>query len=219
MGVKIIIIGLGGIGGALANLVWKGFNHPETLLVLIDGDSYEERNAGRQYFTQIGYNKARSWSDRIDAEGAKCETTPIDTFFDPNNINNLQISNDDIVLLCVDNHRARKFVNDICKKLNRITLISGGNEYWDGNVQFFVNVGGELVAGDYLDTYHPEINEAEAPKEDGCDTGDGQLLMVNSLVASVMFCLLSNITRDLIPTYSEVYLDAKEMKVEPVTRR
>src|SRR3989304_3908143 len=48
----------------------------------------------------------------------------------------------DTVFLGVDNHKTRKVVSDYCEKLATVTLISGGNDFNDGNVQVHIREGG-----------------------------------------------------------------------------
>jgi tRNA A37 threonylcarbamoyladenosine dehydratase len=56
---RVVLVGAGGIGTWLAEgvvrlLEWK---YPGSALIIVDGDSYEQRNLERQSFTQVG-NKA-----------------------------------------------------------------------------------------------------------------------------------------------------------------
>ena len=63
---NIKIIGLGGVGSILAgrmarflNYMNVGSHHHESVnIVLIDGDTYEEKNRQRQEFSEVGGNKA-----------------------------------------------------------------------------------------------------------------------------------------------------------------
>lgn len=55
---RVVIIGLGGIGGALVEPLCRFLNFDEKnewQVVLVDGDVYEERNATRQSFGQHGF--------------------------------------------------------------------------------------------------------------------------------------------------------------------
>jgi molybdopterin/thiamine biosynthesis adenylyltransferase len=118
----------------------------------------------------------------------------------------------DIVLLAVDNHRARALVDRHLGSLDDATLISGGNDETDGNVQLVRRRDGWSVDG-HLTEIHPEIGMAteEEPRGDGCQVMAAerpQLLVTNLMVASAMLsCLWQINERGSVP-YSEVYLDA-----------
>ncbi|HYU48736.1 MAG TPA: hypothetical protein VEO91_02250, partial [Candidatus Limnocylindria bacterium] len=91
------------------------------------------------------------------------------------------------------------------------TLISGGNDETDGNVQLVRRRDGWSVDG-HLTEIHPEIGMAteEEPRGD-CQVMAAeppQLLVTNLMVASAMLsCLWQISERGSVP-YSEVYLDA-----------
>jgi hypothetical protein len=96
--------------------------------------------------------------------------------------------------------------------LEDATLISGGNDETDGNVQLVRRRDGWSVDG-HLTEIHPEIGMAieEEPRGDGCQMMAAerpQLLATNLMVASAMLsCLWQINERGSVP-YSEVYLDA-----------
>jgi molybdopterin/thiamine biosynthesis adenylyltransferase len=54
----------------------------------------------------------------------------------------MAIREDDVVFMGVDNHATRKFVSDRCEELNNVVLISGGNDYKDGNVITYIRQNG-----------------------------------------------------------------------------
>jgi hypothetical protein len=93
------------------------------------------------------------------------------------------------------------------------TLISGGNDETDGNVQLVRRRDGYSMDG-HLVEIHPEIGEAathEEPRGNGCQVlavERPQLLVANLMVASAMLNCLWQITERGSVPYSEVYLDA-----------
>ncbi len=101
---------------------------------------------------------------------------------------------------------------DISDRSTDATLISGGNDETDGNVQLVRRRDGWSVDG-HLTEIHPEIGMAteEEPRGDGCQVMAAerpQLLVTNLMVASAMLsCLWQISERGSVP-YSEVYLDA-----------
>ena len=213
---RIVIIGLGGIGGLLANLVWKLCDNPQNELILIDGDEFELGNMPRQYFKKIG-NKAECWTKMISDFSPTCHVSYLPEFYP----GSYRISDGDIVLIGVDNHYVRRLINEDCKKLRNITVISGGNELTDGNAQFFVIKDGTKVAGDFLDTYHPEIAKAEPEKKkEGCDRRpEPQFLVTNNFVVSAMVNILWTVLNGILPTYSEVYVDVERNQIMPIFRQ
>ena len=93
-----------------------------------------------------------------------------------------------------------------------MTLISGGNDETDGNVQLVRRRDGYSVDG-HLVEIHPEIGQAA-----GADVMPGtgcaalaaerpQLVVTNLMVASAMLNCLWAVTEQGSVPYSEVYLD------------
>ena len=210
---RLVILGLGGIGSHLAEpacrlLVYSGC-HPERVL-LIDGDGYEERNRERQRVLQDG-NKATATKAVL---GVLFKDLAIDAkavYLDAANAFIL-IREGDIVLVGVDNHATRKLVSDHAQTLNDVTVISGGNELTDGNVQIQQRVGGKNLHPP-LDFRHPEIEKPadKNPADIGCDVavkqGLPQLLTVNLTIAAMMLNILTLIVQGRVVPYDEVYFD------------
>ncbi|MGH2604524.1 MAG: hypothetical protein ACRDJ9_34690, partial [Dehalococcoidia bacterium] len=122
------------------------------------------------------------------------------------------IRDDDVVLLAVDNHWTRFVVDKHLATLDEVTLISGGNDETDGNVQLVRRRYDEYVDGS-LAEIHAEIGratEAEFAARNGCERQTGerpQLVVTNLMVASAMLnCLWAVLERGSV-SYSEVYLD------------
>lgn len=61
---KIALIGAGGIANFLAHPLALSLSSSDSLTV-IDGDIFEEKNAGRQPFCEPGQPKARVLADRM----------------------------------------------------------------------------------------------------------------------------------------------------------
>ncbi|NJD28472.1 MAG: hypothetical protein FIA92_09255, partial [Chloroflexi bacterium] len=118
----------------------------------------------------------------------------------------------DLVLLAVDNHPTRALVDRHVATLSDATLISGGNDETDGNVQLVRRRDAWSVDG-HLTEIHPEIGEADGDGTSGVDgclahvAEQPQLLATNLMVASAMLsCLWQLLETGSVP-YSEVYLD------------
>jgi len=213
---SIKIIGLGGVGSVLCEKIARFLNYATDInakLTLVDGDSYESKNYQRQEFTQMG-NKSR-----IKGGDLENKFPNIDLDYYPAYINNVNINevikSDDIVFLCVDNHKTRMITSKYCNMLSNITLISGGNEFTDGNVQIYVRKGGKDLTPD-LCSYHPEIaNPADKlPEEMSCEelaNSDPQLYFTNVWVATLMCAAFYNVVIKNNIGPSEIYFDMTQM--------
>jgi molybdopterin/thiamine biosynthesis adenylyltransferase len=209
---RIVLVGLGGIGSQLLpSLVrYVAFRpEPRPMLVLVDGDSYEPGNRTRQVFPEsaIGSNKAEALAEvyrGLTMQG-------IADYLTEANVATV-IRDGDAVLLAVDNHWSRFVVDRHLATLDEVTLISGGNDETDGNVQLVRRRGGQFVDGS-LAEIHVEIGratEAEFAARNGCERQieeRPQLVVTNLMVASAMLnCLWAVLERGSV-SYSEVYLD------------
>jgi hypothetical protein len=209
---RIVLVGLGGIGSQLVpSLVrYLAFRpEPRPLLVLVDGDAYEPGNRTRQVFpeTAIGTNKAEALAEVY--RGLTVQA--VADYLTGENVGAI-IRDGDLVLLAVDNHWSRFLVDRHLAGLQEVTLISGGNDETDGNVQLVRRRGGQFVDGS-LAEIHVEIGratEAEFAARNGCERQveeRPQLVVTNLMVASAMLnCLWAVLERGSV-SYSEVYLD------------
>lgn len=210
---RIVLVGLGGIGSQLLpSLVrYLAFRpEPRPVLVLVDGDAYEPANQTRQVFPDgaIGSNKAEALA--MAYHGGLTIQAVADYLTD-DNVAEL-IRDGDLVLLAVDNHWTRSVVDRHLACLDEVTLVSGGNDETDGNVQLVRRRGGAFVDGS-LAEIHSEIGratEAEFAARNGCERQAEerpQLVVTNLMVASAMLnCLWAVLERSSV-SYSEVYLD------------
>jgi molybdopterin/thiamine biosynthesis adenylyltransferase len=218
MAERVVLIGCGGIGSQLLPPLARYLAHrpePRPLLVLVDGDVFEAGNRNRQACetTDLGLNKAEVAARAARASGLAVAAIP--EFVDEANVASI-VREGDLVLLAVDNHRARALVDRHLLSIEQATLISGGNDETDGNVQLVRRRDGYSVDG-HLVEIHPEIGElalAEEPAGLGCavlaDTHP-QLLVTNLFVASAMLAVLwAVLERGSVP-YSEVYLDVTRL--------
>lgn len=213
---EIKVIGLGGIGTHLIGPLCRYLESSmtETRITLIDGDSFESGNAERQDFPALG-NKALVTAHRIKNlfPNLRIEAKP---WYITEENAFLCIKDGDVVFLCVDNHKTRKLVCDRLSELNEALLISGGNEYADGNIQVYVRREGKDVCPPI--TYlHPEIETPKdrSPAEMSCEelskSGAPQLIFTNLVAAAWMlsaFWLIINQLSGEVP-YSEQYFDLK----------
>jgi molybdopterin/thiamine biosynthesis adenylyltransferase len=120
---KIYIVGVGGIGSFLLNLIDKNeFLFPlETEIVLIDGDKLEKKNLSRQLFSKFGVGKYKS--DLLVNQYKNRYILSIPKYID----DSFPFDDNSIVFCCADNHGTRNNLLTACDNQN-FSLIIGGNE-------------------------------------------------------------------------------------------
>jgi molybdopterin/thiamine biosynthesis adenylyltransferase len=220
---KVLIIGLGGIGTILSELISRFLNYKQDLegstLILIDGDKYEVKNYIRQSFNNLG-NKAESKAADLKQKFQNITINSIPQFITKDTVN--LITENDVVFMGVDNHKTRKLVSEYCKTLQNVILISGGNEYTDGSSQLYIRKEGQDLTPD-LCAYHPEIRNAadKSPEELSCEEleiSEPQLLFTNVTAAITMCWLFYNAVIEKDIKKSEVYFDILKMAVDSKQR-
>ena len=149
---RFVLVGCGGIGSQLLAPLVRYLVHSsrEALLVLVDGDVFEHGNALRQEFpaSAVGANKAEALAGWVREAGLACQAVPL--YLDEANVGDV-VREGDVVLLAVDNHRTRALVDRHICSLSEATLISGGNDEIDGNVQLVRRRNGVSLDGTLRD--------------------------------------------------------------------
>lgn len=152
MSKRYIIIGAGGVGIPLTEMVVRqlNFEEPGSGLIIVDGDSYEEKNKTRQKFSKMG-NKAVVLAE--DLAPQFLETTVIGlpkwiiadedeaNAYDPSQEESADgsevagkiaatqlLSEGDVVFAVVDNFAARKIIFEAAAKIDNIDVFTGGND-------------------------------------------------------------------------------------------
>ncbi len=234
---RAVVIGLGGIGSFLLSGLAPFLNYSldPWELVLVDGDKYEPHNHTRQAFTELG-PKADVQATWVATNYSKLVVSPVPKYISATGEKDTQVIDQvvktgDTVFSCVDNHKTRKVISKHCASLENVVLISGGNEYHDGNVQIFVCREGKNLTAT-LDKYHPEIAKPKdkMPHELSCDeaaVSSPQVIFSNFMAASLMLNAFYSMIRanhiDEINAVtleeSEVYFDIIANKVMPRVRK
>lgn len=202
---RAVVIGIGGVGKFLLSALARFMAYDqkrEWELVLVDGDEYEVRNATRQAFSRIG-NKAEVTAEELRAQFPELvvEATPAYVAAERSEAHedharltvpiSQVVQEGDWVFVCVDNHATRKLISDHAQTLREVRVISGGNDFQDGNVQVFVRKSGNNLFPP-LTAHHPEIREPEdkPPHAMSCEelaqAGAPQLIFANFLAAALM---------------------------------
>lgn len=202
---NIYVIGAGGIASALIRPLKRYLG--QVPITVIDGDITEDKNADRQEGI-TGVSKATYWAQAIEGLQAVTE------YVTPSNIDKLIPKKEDsIIFACVDNHATRKLLQDHCKKMQSVILISGGNELFTGDVRIFIRQG-RRDKTPRIDHLQPEIQNPtdKRPDEVSCSElveSEPQILFMNNAVAAAMLNTLHFID-DI--DYNVVYIDIKQNK-------
>ena len=223
---RIVIVGLGGIGTIFVNRLCRFINYSKAEMLrdvhlhLVDGDEYEEKNYERQEFLGLG-NKAEIKARELSRTYSKMVFSTFNKYLNKTNVSD-HIKDGDIVCLCVDNHATRKFVSDYCTSIPNIILISGGNDWTDGNVQIFVRRNNESLTPN-LTMYHPEIENPDdrSPENMSCEElskVEPQLYFANLSAATLMCWAFWNVVIENDIDESEIYFDMGLMAARSVTR-
>ena len=225
---RIVVAGLGGIGGALLQPLAL-FLHSLRIsvrLVLVDGDKFEMANASRQVFRTLGNKAEVKAAETAELLGESVITiVPVPEYVDPENIGQL-IKTGDYIFLCVDNHPTRKLVSDHWATLSDAALFSGGNEGVEppselgtyGNVQVAVRRGRKNLTVP-ITKYHPEIvnSKEKLPHELSCGElvqSSPQIIFTNVAVSSALLNAFFAFTCGKL-SYQEVKLDIIEARMLP----
>ena len=159
--------------------------------------------------------------------GMFCWTNP--EYLTKDNVSMI-VRENDVIFSCVDNHATRKLLNDRCEKLNNVVLISGGNDYTDGNIQMHIRKNGQNVTMP-IASYKKEIanptdkNPGDSRRNGGCTIeriSSPQLLIANNAVAALMLNAFYSWTQGRFEKdetkYEEVYVDVLLNKTLPRKR-
>lgn len=120
---KVLILGLGGVGGFVVESIARmGIS----TIGICDGDKIELSNFNRQLIaldSTLNQNKVAAFKKRINDINANIKVNEYDYFIDEKTISSLDIENYDLVLDCIDDVKAKILVIEKCKSLN-VEIIS-----------------------------------------------------------------------------------------------
>ncbi len=229
-GQSVKVVGLGGVGSIVARYgaLFLASLRTSARLVLVDGDTFEEKNASRMIFPEPANKAAVVRDDLLRGLGVSTSLSiiAIEEFVTEENVGRL-VREGDIVLLSVDNHATRRLLSDHCAaRLRDVTLISGGNEGVErgrrgtyGTCQIYLRRDGR-DASPSLGRYHPEIRNPadEPPTEASCTESMAsvpQILFANLMAAA---CILDALWLHLCGAlhYSEIAFDVHDGLMRPV---
>jgi molybdopterin/thiamine biosynthesis adenylyltransferase len=118
----IAVIGLGGLGGTVAEILARlGIG----TITLVDGDTFDESNLNRQLFcttSTLGQSKAEAAEARLKSVNPAVQPIPFKEFFSAVNSGRL-LAGVDLAVDCLDTITDRFVLEQACRK-NSIPLIS-----------------------------------------------------------------------------------------------
>ena len=145
---KIAVIGCGGLGGHLIDLLARlGIGS----ILAVDGDIFDASNLNRQLLSQVsllGTEKARAAADRVRMVNPDVKVRSETVFLDESNALSL-ITGCDVVLDALDNIPSRRILSAACEQAN-IPYIYGAIQGWVA--QAAVSMPGDRL----IDTLYPE---------------------------------------------------------------
>lgn len=207
---RMVLCGVGGTGSWLAHGLARAlqFQAPGSVLVLVDGDSYEDKNLERQLFETLG-NKAHAMRDSLTplfsnvfvvSEGKWIvDESDVDNIEegDSGKISPSQLLNEgDTVFLALDNFPARKLILDAARNYDNIDIFTVGNGAVEDGDPLYGTISHYCRRDGVEVTEHPSVFHDEFVNPPGKNPGslscaeraklDGgsQVLAVNMAVAS-----------------------------------
>ena len=238
---RFVLVGAGGIGTWLAAGLARmlEFKYPGSALIIVDGDTYEERNKERQSFSQMG-NKAVATAHDLTQQFPNTMFIPVPKWVVDDNFGGVAddeespkikasalITENDVVFAVVDNFAARKIIFDAAQNLDNVDIFTGGNDdALFGSVYHYQRRDGHDVTDHPVHTHSeyenpPDKNPGELSCQDRAKIEGGtQLLATNMAVAAF---LLGRVQKTIVsnqnPDEAEIYFDLGIGKSEPYDRR
>ena len=129
---KVCVLGLGGLGGYIVEMLSRiGVGS----LTLVDGDVFDETNLNRQLFSSmnnLGSSKALEAEKRVKGINPLTKVIPVYEFVDSSNAMKI-IANHDVIVDALDSIDLRKYIAKVCTELN-LPLVHGAIAGWYGQV-------------------------------------------------------------------------------------
>ncbi len=171
----VCVIGLGGLGGAVTEMLARiGVGH----LTLVDGDRFDVSNLNRQMLSteaDIGLSKSDVAEKRVKSINSDVEITVHNIFLDSETAEGF-LEGSDVVVDCLDSIDDRFVLQDAAQRAD-IPLVSGAIAGTSGQVTtiFPEDKGFELIYGE----------RGQLPHGKGVENGLGNLSFCAMFIASV----------------------------------
>lgn len=240
---KYVVAGCGGVGGwmipPLAHFIQ--YRDPGSMLVLVDGDHFEEKNLERQDFHTFG-NKANVRANEIAGRFDKVFPIPIPAWIvSEESARNPQDSEEDtgyisaselveedtIVFAVVDNFATRKLLFDAARQRSNAIVISAGNDddlfcssYIYQRKDGVDVTDHPLVVHEYY-LSPPDRNPGEMSCTERAQLDGGHQLLVANMAAATLALTMAHryVFEGEDPSeQSEMYLDLKVFQASAANR-
>ncbi len=210
---NIVVVGSGGTGSAmLQKLARYQRNCIEDIRVcLIDGDEVEKKNLKRQNFfdDNIGQNKAEALAELASSsygvvwDAYNQYITKVEQL---NGVFERYANNSSINILigCVDNHRARQVMEGWFDLQENCIYIDSANDEHDGEIVIAIKTDGVEVSP-RRSHYFPDVLTDDSPSvvEMSCEQrniSSPQHQLVNDLAGNIIMSIICNVFSRKIPT-------------------
>jgi len=120
---KIVLIGCGGVGSVLGQLLVRGGFLD---IVLVDNDIIDETNLQRQIFAEenIGESKSVALKENLEKIDRNVNLKVFNTIIDESNIDKI-CRNSGIIVDATDNFETRRLINEYCEEKEKTWLYNG----------------------------------------------------------------------------------------------
>jgi len=207
---KIYVIGSGGSGGhlipALSRLLSYHPNTKNSVLTVVDGDAYEEKNMARQIVApnHIGLNKATAMRDFCQYQGLMNVESKEDFISTSTFIPMLRRAQSPMIVACVDNDASRlafiKAIDSECSGKDFFFITPGNSDGIDdvkGQALWYGRVGG-VTCGCNPALVYPNIESPQdsIPRVGSCALNAPsrpQLIAANFMSAAATLSVIQNL--------------------------
>jgi len=145
---RLVVVGAGGVGTWLAQALVRMLEYklPGSMLVIVDGDNFEQKNKERQSFKGAG-NKADVLAHELQGDFPNTMIVPLAKWVvadepesdeeevDEDGVRSAGVvtaskllQEDDVIYAVVDNFKARKDICDAARSYDNIDIFLGGND-------------------------------------------------------------------------------------------
>ena len=122
----VCVVGIGGVGSWAAEALARS---AVGRMTLIDPDNIAESNVNRQIHAlgdEFGKAKVTAMAERIHAINPQCQTTQIEDFVTPDNVDALLGQGCDLIIDAIDSARTKAAMIAWCKHHQTRLIVSGG---------------------------------------------------------------------------------------------
>lgn len=209
---RLAVVGCGGTGSAFLQKLarFSAASKEDIEVIIVDGDMVEEKNLVRQNFFESNINQSKALSLVYLASssyGLKWKAVP-EYVVDKSQLENYFYSNEkfvcNILVGCVDNHRARQVMEEWFDEQTNCFYIDSANDEFDGEIVVSAKADGIEVAP-RRSFYFPEVSTDNSPSvvELSCEARNistPQHQLTNDLAGNLLLSVVCKILKREVPT-------------------